>query len=310
MSLESDARQWQDEGWVVVPDVVPTEEIDAAVEELWTLYPRPEEFEDPDNARRKKFLAGKPRKWPAPNVADSDAAFREEQFDGHIKFPFATGGKLNRLLLHPRLVEFAQLALGDDDIRLYQAGLWAKYAGATNYEQPLHIDRNHSVVPARMDPGWWHMEGFLYLSDVDEHSGPTELLSPIDSPKPDPNAPLMRHEAPEIHSKLSKATGRRGSFLAYRPDVWHRGASLTGPSASRFIMIACFKLAGQEWVGFDALSDFVDNWHFLQMAASCTPKELALFGVPKPGHAYWTPAMIDALAARYPGLDVEPWRNA
>ncbi len=310
MSLESAARQWQDEGWVVIPDLIPTDEIDAAANELWALYPRPKEFHAPDNPRRERFLAPRPRKWAPPEVADDEPAFREEQFDGHIKFPFATGGRLNKLLLHPRLTEFARLALGEKDIRLYQAGLWAKYAGAANYEQPLHIDRNHSVVPPRMEPGVWHMEGFLYLSDVDEDSGPPELLPIGDSPRPDPNAHLLPGEAPELHSRLVQAKGRRGSFLAYRPDVWHRGADLTGTAASRFIMIACFKLAGQEWIGFDALSDFVDNWHFLRLAAGCTPQELALFGVPAPGHSYWTPAVVDALEQRYPGLDVEPWRRA
>jgi hypothetical protein len=74
-------------------------------------------------------------------------------------------------------------------------------------------------------------------------------------------------------------------------------------------MIACFKLAGQEWIGFDALSEFVDNWHFIRLAADCTPEQLALFGVPAPGHRYWTHAVIDALEQRYPGLDVGPWRR-
>lgn len=309
-SLEIAARQWQTEGWILVPDLVSTDEIDAAVDELWGLYPRPEEFHDPENPRRKAFLAPRTRKWSPPQVADDEPAFREEQFDGHIKFPFATPGKLNRLLLHPRLTEFAELALGQEDIRLYQAGLWAKYAGTANYEQPLHVDRNHAVVPPRMEPGWWHMEGFLYLSDVDEESGAPELLRLRDAPNPDPNAPLSPREAPDAHSKLTAAHGRRGSYLAYRPDIWHRGTYLRGASASRFVMIACFKLAGQEWIGFDALSDFVDNAHFLRLAASCTPRELALFGVPAPGHPYWTSAVVDALAQRYPGLDVEPWKRA
>ena len=238
--LEDDARHWQEEGWVVVHDLVPTDEIDAAVEELWGLYPRPEEFHDADSPRRKAFLAPRPRKWPAPDVPNDMPAFREEQFDGLIKFLFATAGKLNKLLLHPRVCDFARLALGQDDIRLYAAGLWAKYAGATNYEQPLHTDRNHSVVPPRMEPGWWHMEGVLYLNDVDEESGPTELLALHDSPSPDPNTHLSPQEAPEAHSRLTRASGRRGSFLAYRPDVWHRGVQLEGTAASRFTMIAGF----------------------------------------------------------------------
>ena len=36
----------------------------------------------------------------------------------------------------------------------------------------------------------------------------------------------------------------------------------------------------------------------------------ALFGVPRPGHPYWDEATVDAMAAKYPGLDVGPWRDA
>ena len=35
-----------------------------------------------------------------------------------------------------------------------------------------------------------------------------------------------------------------------------------------------------------------------------------LLGFPKPGHPYWTPETIAGVAARYPGLDMEPWRSA
>jgi hypothetical protein len=41
-SILAAAETCQDEGWVLVPDLVPTEAIDAAVEELWQIYPRPE----------------------------------------------------------------------------------------------------------------------------------------------------------------------------------------------------------------------------------------------------------------------------
>ena len=48
--------------------------------------------------------------------------------------------------------------------------------GDVNYEQPLHRDTNHSLVPSRMEPGFWHLEGFLYLSDVDEDCAPPRLV--------------------------------------------------------------------------------------------------------------------------------------
>ena len=41
-----------------------------------------------------------------------------------------------------------------------------------------------------------------------------------------------------------------------------------------------------------------------------TPDELALFGIPRPGHDFWTAATVDAMEEKYPGLDVAPWRDA
>ena len=53
-------------------------------------------------------------------------------------FPFPGSGALNRVCVHPSIVDFAERALGNEDIRLYQAHASAKYAGITNYEQPIH----------------------------------------------------------------------------------------------------------------------------------------------------------------------------
>jgi hypothetical protein len=41
-----------------------------------------------------------------------------------------------------------------------------------------------------------------------------------------------------------------------------------------------------------------------------TPRQLALMGVPEPGHRYWNEATLAGVQARYPGLDMHPWREA
>ena len=303
------AKQWQSEGWVLVPDLVPASDIDAAVEELWGIFPRPEEFRDPDHPRRKAFLEGRIRNWGPVEGAAEEPAFREEQFDGHETFPFTCPGRLNRLVVHPRILDFAEAALGQRDIRLYQAGLFAKYAGAANYAQPLHLDRNHSIAPARMEAGWWFLEGFLYLNDVDEDNGAPQLLRRGDAPRVDPGRPLAPGEAADAYGAAVSAPGSRGSFLAYRGDVWHRAVDLRDPAATRFVLIVCYKLAGQDWIGFDALSKVVDHWLFPKFVAESTPRELEAVGLPGPGHAFWTSEGVDALALKYPDLDVTPWRE-
>jgi hypothetical protein len=46
---------------------------------------------------------------------------------------------------------------------------------------------------------------------------------------------------------------------------------------------------------------------FLERA---TPRQRELIGVPPPGDPYWTEATIAGVGARYPGMDLAPYREA
>ncbi len=299
--ISTAVEQWRTQGWTVVHDLVPTEEIDAAVEELWDHFPHPDDYHSGNPAAQAQFegestdLRYQPTKQGnSHQLSDGQsegAEFRLRQFLGHVLFPYDSY-LLNRLQIHPNVVDFAKKAMGDEDIRLYQARIWGKYTGVTNYEQPFHQDRNHTIVPDRVEPGWWNMLGFLYLSDVEEGVGPTEILSLGDSP-PGTNP--------------QSAAGRRGSYLAYRTDVWHRGVDLTREGGSRFLMNMAFKHAHHEWIGFDSFQQNANRGPWSKFAASCTPDELALFGAPRPGHPFWTAELVEALRERYHGIDITPW---
>jgi hypothetical protein len=266
---------------------VPTDDIDAAADDVGRLYGG-DTFADYNRA--SGFGDGDPE----------GKGFRATQFDGMRGFPFHGCARLNDLFVHPRLIEFARAALADDDIRIYQAAAWGKWAGDVNYEQPLHQDGNHSLLPPRMEPGFWHMETFLYLSDVDESCAPPRLV-PCSKASVDYDH-LYEHEI--------AATGRRGTLMAYRSDVWHRGSDFARPDASRFVAVIGFRPARATWFGYDAIERNGNSSTFAKFARGKSPDDLALFGVPLPGHPYWTAATVDAMAAKYPGLDVGPWRSA
>ncbi len=300
--LDAAVEHWQEHGWVLVDGLVPTADIDHAVEELWDLYPRPEDFHGDDPTHREQFVGTSFNQGHRfPKADDEGPAFRSKQFLGHILFPYRSP-RLNRLQVHPSVIGFARQAMGTPDIRIYQARIWGKYTGVTNYEQPFHQDRNHNVVPDRLEPGWWNLEGFLYLSDVEDDVAPTEIAG-------GPPDPALPYEGPPDGERIS-AAGRRGSYLAYRPDVWHRGVNLTRPGGSRFLMSASFKPGGADWIGYDNVQPVSTARPWSSFAATCTPDELALFGAPLPGHPYWTAELVDALERRYPGIDASPWRDA
>lgn len=281
------AHRWQTEGWALVDGLVPVSDVDAVAGDLERLFGA-DTFADYNKATG--FGDGSPE----------GRQFRSTQFNGMRGFPQPGCSALNDLFVHPRLIEFARLALDEDDLRIYQAAVWGKWAEEINYEQPMHQDANHSLVPPRMERGFWHLESFLYLSDVDEGCAPPRLVPRSSSTVP--YEELYEHEV--------AAPGRRGSFLAYRSDVWHRGTDFTRSDASRFVLVTAFRPAQAEWFGYDAFGRLGNDGTFRSFAVGKSPEELALFGIPRPGHVYWNEATVDAMATKYHGLDVSPWRAA
>jgi hypothetical protein len=295
-TLASAAQTWKQDGWVVADGLVPAELCAEALGELRAADLR--ERAKPGPVRR-------------PDQHDDEVRFRGRQFDGTTLFPFPDAPALNRLFVHPSLVEFAKAALETDDVRLYQSRVWSKYGDHTNYEQPHHRDVNHSLIPTRNGPGFGHIEMFVYLHDVGADTGAprvapgfatglggvgTQEISTID-------------KMPELYENEQPAAGSTGSMFAYRSDVWHRGTDIPD-GHERHVLVIAFRPAAVDWIGFDAHQPLVSLPAWIEFVEGSSPEELALFGIPRPGHEFYTAEVVDAFARHYPGLDVTPWRDA
>jgi Phytanoyl-CoA dioxygenase (PhyH) len=307
---DDEVAAWRDDGWVVLEGLVGTDAIDAAMDDVWRLLPRPERFHA-DPARYTppgKETAQLRRGYP--EMPEHGPAFRPEQHRWGREFPFWGSGALDRLAVHPAIVDFAERALATTDIRIYQTQVSAKYTGDADYEQPMHTDRNHSLLPPPEGPPWWHVEMFLYLSDVTEERAPTHLVSRRHSTGRSPSEVFMPDDDPALYAAECSATGGRGSLMAYRNDVFHRGVDITEPGGARFLFNVSFKVAGLDWVGYHSVQPNATHPGWVQFVEGSTPRQLELFGFPPPGHPVWTAALLDATARSYPGLDLEPWRRA
>ncbi len=201
-------------------------------------------------------------------------------------------------------------ALESTDLRVYQNQVSAKYAGDANFEQPMHTDRNHSFLPPRMESPWWHVESFLYLTDVDEGTAPTSLVRLQDSVGRSTNSMFMPDEDPALYGAERSAIGVRGSLLVYRPDVFHRGTDLERPGSHRFFLNVSYKVAGTDWIGYHSAQSNATHPAWVQFVEMSTPRDLELFGFPPPGHPVWTAALVESTSEKYPNLDVGPWRRA
>ncbi|HXW34267.1 MAG TPA: hypothetical protein VEJ87_06785, partial [Acidimicrobiales bacterium] len=310
VASDGEVRAWREQGWVLLDGLVGAEEVDAVGDDLREVFPSCEEYNaDPEGVTERR--RGRPVKqkeqyvWP-----EEGPGFRPDQQQWMAAFPFEGSGFLNRLCVHPSIVDFAERALGSKDIRLYQAHASAKYSGLTNYEQPMHTDRNHSWLPAGGEAPWWNLEGFLYLSDVTEDENPTRMVSLSDSAKIASKYPVVLPKMdPALYRAEHASTGIRGSYLAYRSETWHRGAPFGARGTARFVVALAFKRSGLDWIGYDQQQSRSTGPEWTSFVESSTPRELELFGFPPPGHQIWDDDLLSKTALRYPKLDLEPWRR-
>jgi hypothetical protein len=238
--------------------------------------------------------------------------FRVDSHRVMPRFPFEDAA-LNAIVVHDRIIDLAEQLLGHSDLRLYQAMLSAKYGqAALSDEQLLHVDYgNHTLVVPRHEPGFQQLEMFVYLSDVTAETAATRVVSRRLTPHiPVERTYLSQTEYADLYEAEVPAVGPAGSILAYRPDVYHRGVRMTAPGAARFMLHVSYKPAGTDWLGTHGLPSAGEDMSWYRFVQHATERQLTVLGFPAPGSPYWTDETLAGVAARYPMLDLSPWRKA
>jgi Phytanoyl-CoA dioxygenase (PhyH) len=276
----------RERGFVLVEGFLSSEELKAAQEALWLHFPAPEDyFADP--SRYPEYATG--------------------QFAGVHEFPYRSWD-LNRLAFHPDLVDAAERLLATSELHLYKVELWAKYAGAVNYDQPLHRDYgSHSLVVPRREPRYQQITTFIFLSDISDADGPTRII-PDEVGREVPFTPLYLESGALAEAEIA-ATGPAGSLLVYRTDILHRGSDFTGVERSRFALLADYQRRGTTWGGKMAWPRQAPH-RWAKLIPECTVRERDLFGFPRPGDDYWNEQTLADVAQRYPGIDMAPYEPA
>jgi hypothetical protein len=243
---------------------------------------------------------------------DRNRPFREDSHRLMPRFPFEDPA-LNALAVHEDLIDLAIEFLGLDDLVMYQAMLSAKYGqGALSDEQLLHVDfGNHTLVVPRHEAGYQQLEMFVYLSDVTVETAATRLVSrQLTGDIPVERAYLNPEQYAELYAAEVSAVGPAGSILVYRPDVYHRGVRMLTPGAARFMLHVSYKPRGTDWLGSHALPNAGEDMAWHRFVHTASPRQLTVLGFPPPGHPYWNAQTVAGVAARYPLLDLSPWREA
>jgi hypothetical protein len=305
VDLDTAAQEWRTHGFVILPGFVPAAELKPALNELSDMYPTAEGFHDGTDERRDKLTV--------------------DEWAGIDPFPFVST-ELSLLAVSDRVTDLAQTLLADTDLRIYSAEAWAKYTGAADYDQPLHRDYlNHTLMVPTDDPRFRQLEMFVYLVDVPEELGPPSMLSRMrttglpakpnwypreDGAHPEWGGWVATAGSPELYDAEVRAAGPAGTVVAWAPGTFHRGTALTLPRGARYTIHLAYRPACAEWgqrMPWVNRSHELEWYHFVHRA---TPRQLALFGFPLPGHPYWTQATVAGTSQRYPALDMTPWRQA
>lgn len=188
-------KHLQDEGWVVIPDILTPEETDHVCDRLWKAKEAGEKrgdlthipFLDPNSSNIRVFY-----------LMELDKVFRD-------------------LIAHPIAVDMVQAVLGEDFLI---SNFTANIARPGSKSMALHSDQS-IVVP---DP-WkeaWAVNCMFCLSDIYKENGATMYIP--GSNKWESRAEVPKN-APEL---LVPFEAKKGSMICMDARVWHTsGANVT-----------------------------------------------------------------------------------
>jgi hypothetical protein len=284
-------------GFTVVENFVEPELLAAAQENLWDLYPKPDDY----------FAA-----------SDEHNALVATQFSGMNYFPFP-GTALNQLVVHPDLVDAARRYCGTSDLDIYKIELWAKYSGGIDYDQVHHRDFiGHTLTVTKEADPFPMLTTFILLSDVTLDTGPTKVV-PLEhtrdlprhlgefDPNSDGGGAFGRDAFRDVEVSV---TGKAGTLFAYHPDIVHRGSSLLGHHASRFVLLVDFSPVRQRWTGRQSWPTHATNSQWKPAMEAMSPYERTLFGFPGVDDDFWDEQTIRDTGLRYGAMDMTPYRQA
>ena len=93
VATDDEVETWRRDGWVLIEDLIGTDEVDAAADDLHQMFPGVDEYHaDPQGVTER--LKGRPAKpkedyaWP-----DDGPGFRADQQRWMAAFPFAGSGR-------------------------------------------------------------------------------------------------------------------------------------------------------------------------------------------------------------------------
>jgi ectoine hydroxylase-related dioxygenase (phytanoyl-CoA dioxygenase family) len=289
MLSDKDLKHLLSHGYVLVPGFLSEEELAAVRADMFHYFPTFEE------------LSATPQRygWIFDNPENLQ-----------IEFPFATD-TLNHNSTHPRIVSLVEQLLGTGEVLLSQSAIWAKYAGTGSFEQTMHLDyEGNTLVVPRDDGAFRQVNMILYYSDVTIDLGPTFVVSQAKSRRAGLWPPFRpRKKYPELYKHQQAMTAPAGSLLVFSMKTFHRAGEITAETGARFSHHLVYRGACCPFNGYHQYSQFGEKPEMKRFMQRALPRQREVLGFPPPGHSYWNPQTLAAVAERYPQMDMTPYRT-
>lgn len=289
---EEHIKHYREHGYAIVENFLEPDQLARARDEIEEYVPGWLDYAaNPDGNR--------PEGW--------DQAPRSRR---NLRFAFP-GTQLNAITLHPEIRRFAALMMGHDDLFCEQSDMSYKCTGHyADADQQMHMDYvNHTLVYPPADPAYWQTAYLIYYTDVDEDQAPTAVCSYQHYADEIHWPPVYsREDRPELYDNEIKVIVPAGSLFAYSMRTFHRG-TLFNKEAARVSQFITYAPAACKWLGIVGWPEQAIRPEFRAWVESATPQERELLGFPEPGNSYWCEETLTGVAARYPKMDLRPYRD-
>ena len=276
-------------GYVLIPDFLSPQEVDAARSDMLRYFPAPRELE----------LTPHRYGW----IFDDPEHLQ-------IEFPF-DADVVNYNSVHPDIIDLVERLLGTREILLSQSAIWAKYAGTGDFEQTMHLDfEGNTLVVPRDDGPFRQVNLILYYCDVSQKLGPTYLVPQeltADMGIWPPFRPKKKW--PQLYAMEKPILAKAGSLLVFSMNTFHRAGPITAENGARFTQHLVYRSAQCPFNGYHQYSHFGEKPEMKRFIESATPRQREMLGFPPPGHPYWNDQTRAGVAQRFAGMDMKPYQK-
>ena len=225
-------------------------------------------------------------------------------------FPYR-GDRLNAITLHPELRRFAADNVGHDDIYCEQSHLHAKYRGSNEDQEQVHalrLRQPHARLSSQpsgiLADGLPHL---LHTGDGATRAHRGVFVAPLPGEGFAGRISYTREQRPEIFDNERRIIVPAGSLFIYSMRTFHRGTPFEA-AGGRIAQFITYAPAAWKWLGIVGWFAQGVKPEFRRWMERATPAERELLAFPPPKHPYWTEETIAGVSARYPGMDMAPYR--